>query len=394
MKFLLTSLLILFSSKLMGNVFFPTDISQKNKPATIKVLLIKEAENILLEAKGKYLIYNPENQLLIDSGFLGKKEKVFSDENGIHWGSLFRKIFHMRIVPRNNQSRLLVDNLEYKGCLEIYAVNDKIHIVNEVDIENYIKSTLSSEFVGEKNESLLEAVSIVARTNSYALAKKDPNATWHLEGEKEGYFGLANCTAQVVTAVEKTRHLILVFEEEPFSATWTKDSGGKTASYSSIFRKPGNFPPGVISLPAQFFRENHRWTFQPSKEDFCRIFEIEELKKLELFQDEQSSKIYGLRISSNTDSKDLDFFQLQQILGKENIKSNDFIITVTEQAVQFSGYGEGHGVGLCLESTDILLKRNLPVPKILETFFPNTHLVRHRNLVDFSLKEDPKDHIW
>ena len=37
---------------------------ETGKPATIKVLLEKDSEGVLLEARGPYTVYNPENKSL------------------------------------------------------------------------------------------------------------------------------------------------------------------------------------------------------------------------------------------------------------------------------------------------------------------------------------------
>ena len=44
-----------------AGIEIPTDLSQREKPATIKVLLGKQKEKILLEAKGRFHVYNPLN---------------------------------------------------------------------------------------------------------------------------------------------------------------------------------------------------------------------------------------------------------------------------------------------------------------------------------------------
>ena len=55
-------------SLLPAGIEIPTDLSQKEKPATIKVLIDKQKPKIFLEAKGRYNVYNPQNEYLLTSG--------------------------------------------------------------------------------------------------------------------------------------------------------------------------------------------------------------------------------------------------------------------------------------------------------------------------------------
>src|SRR6267154_5423579 len=124
----------------------PTDISKKEKPATIKVLVSKQKEKIFLEAKGRHFIYNPLDEMLLSEGSSTTKHSVSTGSNGLKWGGLIPGIFQMRFVPADSQSTLLVDGIEYRGSVEIYDLNGKLYAVNEVDIERYLKSIMTAQF--------------------------------------------------------------------------------------------------------------------------------------------------------------------------------------------------------------------------------------------------------
>lgn len=358
----------------------PTDVSQKSKPATLKVLLEKQTDDVLLDVKGRYLVYNPKSGILVASGILGKKAKITMTDNGLRWGELFPGSLELRFVPGDSQSSILVNGIQYKGCIEIYSVGNRLTVINEVDIENYLKATLASD--PQISEELLEVAAVVARTNLYYLAQKNKEATWHVDAQKVHYAGgeptLKNQYAE--NAIEKTRHIVLTFNDQPFPATWTKDSAGKTASYSSIFRKGGKTPPGAEALPSGFYRTQNHWTLNVAKERLAEIANLDSITKIDVFNAETSGKVYAVRFSNGQETKNIDFFTLQKALGADALKSNDFSIKVDQDQVTFSGYGQGIGVGLCLASAEILAKRRENPRKILKTFFPGTQLVSMRTL--------------
>lgn len=359
----------------------PTDVSQKSKPATLKVLLEKLSEDVLLEVKGRYLVYNPQNDILIESGITGKRARMTVSDNGLVWGELFPGANELRIVPGDSQSSILINGVQYKGCVEIYSVGEHLTVINEVDIENYLKATFAAS-CAHIPEELLEIVAVVSRTNLYYLARKNKEATWHVDAQKVSYAGgeLSRKSSYAENAVDKTKHMVLTFDDQPFPAVWTKDSAGKTASYASIFRKGGKTPPGAESLPSGFFRTKNTWTLTVEKERLAEIAHLDVITKIDLFHAEKSGKIYAIRLSNGSEAKNIDFFTLQHALGSDQLKSNDFSIKADQDHITFSGYGQGIGVGLCLASAEILAKRRENPRKILKTFFPGTQLVSMRTL--------------
>ena len=228
------------------------DVSKQQKPSTIKVLIANGREKVLLESKGRFLVYNPINDSLLTSSPVSKFDLITATEEGLQWGEFFPGVFQMRIVPGDSQATLLVNGTEYKGCVEIYDVSGKLCVINEIDIERYLKATVASAFPQKCSEEVLEAVAIAARTNACYIAANSPSDSkhqpvWHVDGRETGYLGNAFCiqNPHVDRAINRTRNMILTYHNAPFPATWTKDSAGKTAPFSSIFRKETPSPEGV-----------------------------------------------------------------------------------------------------------------------------------------------------
>ena len=362
-------------------VEIPTDISEKEKPATIKVLISNGKDKALLEVKGRYMIYDPFSGYKISEGILSKRSTIYSNESGLKWGERFPGIVQMRIVPGDSQSSILVDGIEYKGCIEIYDLRGKLHIVNEVDIERYLKATLSSELQNEYDEDVMDALAIVARTNAYYLVSRQPSANWHVESPEEGFAGYALTlqNAQVDRAINNTKHMVLTYNNAPFAAAWNKNSAGKTASFTSIFRKEISAPAGVTAPYAERERQKFGWTLSIAKPQLARMLGANKITGLDLYQEKQSGKVYAIRLKDGADTKNIDFFKLQKVLGPTKLLSNDFTVKVQGDTIVFSGFGEGHGVGLCLFSAAAMADNGADTKKILSTFFPDTKLENIRS---------------
>jgi stage II sporulation protein D len=104
------------------------------------------------------------------------------------------------------------------------------------------------------------------------------------------------------------------------------------------------------------------------------------LTKISLFSEKKSGKVYALKIANEDSSSDVDFFTLQQVIGENKLKSNDFTIDVKGENVTFKGYGQGHGTGLCLYSATLMAHQGADAAKILATFFPQTNIEKLRSL--------------
>lgn len=351
------------------------------KPATIKVLLKKSTEGVLLEARGPYAVYNPENGKKESSGRWGKRFYLHTHSEGIQWGENFLGIFQLQIVPTSPETTFLVDGMQYRGAIEVYNVENHLSIINEVDIESFLKATLSEKISPDLPPNVLDAVAIIARTDAYYHALLNYDSFWHVTKEEVDYNGnaLALQNIAIDRAIDHTKYLVMTYEEQPFPGSWTKNSAGKTASYSSIFRKNTPTPDGIDSPFAKQIRKESHWSLTLDTQEIAKLVKTNRITGIDLFIDHSSGKVYGARLHDGSHTEDLEFIALQEKLGKSRLKSNDFNVSIKGNIAQFEGYGEGHGMGLCLYSASQMAERGDSMPAILAQFFPHTTLEKMRS---------------
>lgn len=380
-------LLILTLAPLAPQLFsrsaqFPVDETQKTKPATIKVLLQEGVDNLILEVKGGYKVFCPYSNIMITSSSSPTRSKMQLQNTGIFWGDAFPGTLSMRIVPNHGQTSILVNGIQYKGCVEVYHVNGKLRVINEVSIENYLRSCLATQCFHLTESEVLNALAIVARTNAYYQVHRFPEAPWHVTATETGYQGYGN-TLQYLPleqAIEHTRHAILTYNAKPFAASWSENSGGKTASFAAIFKDNAPTPKGVSIDGMESERMKSCWSFQVSKQELANLVKTAKISNISLFSEKESGKVYAVKISDELSTKTLDFFSLQKALGESKLKSNDFTMEVQDQLVKFKGFGIGHGVGLCLHTAKLMAKQGFDAKKILAQFFTGTELSKNRTI--------------
>ncbi|MCB1071783.1 MAG: SpoIID/LytB domain-containing protein [Chlamydiales bacterium] len=376
-------LLFLFFLPLLafaGEKTSSTDMSEE-KPATIKLLLEKGTDGILLEAKGPYAIYNPENGKKESSGRWGKRFYLYPHEEGIKWGENFLGIYQLQIVPTSPETTFLVNGVQYRGAIEVYNIENTLSIINEVDVETYVKTILNEHVSPTLSPNVLDAIAIIARTDAYYKALLNYDAFWHITKEEAGYHGNALILQNLVIdrAVDNTKYLVMTYEDQPFPGSWNENCGGKTASYSSIFRKNTVTPEGVESKFAIKNRKDTRWSLTVDTQELAKVVKTNRITGMDLYIDHVSGKVYATRLHDGSHTEDVDFAALQNKLGKDKLKSNDFNVSIKGNIALFEGYGEGNGVGLCLYSATQMAERGDEAPAILAQFFPNTTIEKMRN---------------
>jgi stage II sporulation protein D len=350
-------------------------------PKTIQVLLEKDISEALLEVKGAYYLFNPHDGSKVASGLLGKRFIIRQLPDGLKWGEEFPGIHQIYLQPRSPETAIFINGIQYSGSVAVYGIEGAIQIVNELDIEDYVKSILSSQCTSPLEPEVLSALAILARTDAYYRVSKAEQSFWHVAASDIRYQGsaLVGARSPIEKAVESTKHLILVHPQEgkdlPFATAWTEHSAGKTASYHSLFRKDGCAPDRGVEAPhAALSKQDAKWSYTVSKKALAGLLDVNQIKSIELFIDKPSNKVYGIRVKDGASSHDIDFLSLQKAVGETHLLSSDFTISMKEDSVTFSGFGKGHGVGLCLYSATALAQNGENALKILGKFFPETYL--------------------
>ena len=358
------------------------NIAAPSAPKNIRVLLAKDATEALLEVKGSYFLFNPQDGSKISSGLLGKRFMVHAMKSGLKWGEEFPGLYQLYIQPRSEETAIFINGIQYSGNIAIFAVGDRINVVNDIDIETYVKSLLSMQLSAPMENEVMAAMAILARTNAYYAVTNHTDAFWNVAASDVGYqgSGLIAPTSASMKAVDSTRHLILVHPKDgkslPFAAAWTEHSAGKTASYQAMFRKEVFAPSTCPEAPhAALDRKETKWNYSIANKTLANLLNIPRISSIELFTDPASNKVYGVRVKDGQDFHDLDFFALQQKLGKQNMLSSDFTVSLKDDSVVFSGYGKGHGVGLCLYTAGAMAQNGDNALKILSKFYPETYLM-------------------
>lgn len=180
----------------------------------IKVLLEKDAASAFLEAKGAYRVIRKDSGTLLSFGNFGKRFVVHALQDGLRWGEEYPDVYQITVVPAASDASLLINGIQYKGAVSIYHVkNNHITIVNEISIEDYLKSTLVVQYEASMPKEAMAALAIAARTEAYSKALQGETSPrpWDIGAQEAGYYGYGITQRKNGTeeAVDWTRFMVL-----------------------------------------------------------------------------------------------------------------------------------------------------------------------------------------
>jgi len=266
-----------------------------------------------------------------------------------------------------------------RGRLTGKIKEDKLYIINLVDMEDYLKSVVPSESYSSWPLETLKAQAVAART--YAFYQLLHRKTWDYDlvddqGD-QAYKGIKRERAKTTQAVNETRGRVLTYNERPILAMYSANSGGHTADAKAIFSLS---KPYLIAHPdpESLKGKMARWTrkFSVSEVEAAlnrRGIKVNGLKRIEAAEKGPSGRIVKVRIVSRSGSK---VFRTRTTLRRAlNLPEILLEIERTDGQFIFKGRGWGHGVGYSQWGSAILGKKR-SYDKILEFYYPNASLVK------------------
>lgn len=186
---------------------------KEEKAPSIKVLVEKDVPGCLLEVQGRYNIYDPYSGKRISTRFVPKSNYMQPVIEGLKWGEVFPGTFQLAIVPDNPQATVSINGIQYRGAVIVYNIDGKLNVVNDVAVEDYVHSILTTQFAGSGDSEALAALAIAARSDACYQAMRSRNPYFDVVADDVGYEGHAVTSpgSDVAKAMRSTRQLVLSY---------------------------------------------------------------------------------------------------------------------------------------------------------------------------------------
>ncbi|MGC2062742.1 MAG: SpoIID/LytB domain-containing protein [Thermodesulfovibrionales bacterium] len=271
------------------------------------------------------------------------------------------------------QGDLLVNGSHYVGDIEVWKGKAGMYLINELPIEDYIKSVVSAEIGTNWDMEALKAQAVISRT--YALYQKgmnnNPNFDLTSSVLHQVYKG-SNVDARIAYAVMNTGGEVLTYNGGLIEALYHSTCGGRTEDVEEVFGK--NYPylkPVASSCDLSPYSV---WERKIPAEEIEKGLNLSGIKEISIRSYTSTKRVKTVQISHRDGSLTVKATDLRKLLGWNRLPSTNFEIRKENSTYIFEGKGYGHGVGLCQWSALQMARDGKSYREILDFFYPGTIL--------------------
>ena len=363
------------------------------------------------------------------------EQTVSFSEGGILWrGNQYRELTFtpQRLTASFSLSDVTIgvnfhwerkETQTFLGTLRLVVESEKITAINELPVEKYLASVISSEMKATAGLELLKAHAVISRSwllaqmkrreekqeqknDFFSFIKKDDELIrWYdredhtifdvcADDHCQRYQGITKQTSQnVERALKETHGQILCDGNEICDARFSKCCGGRTEEFQYCWEDTPK--PYLVSVEDPFCNTSDKNVLSQVLNDYdletndfyrwTKEYTVEQLSKLvnENLKDDfgqitdliplergKSGRIWKLKIvgtkKSLTIGKEL---EIRRVLSESHLYSSAFDVEKTATGFRLHGKGWGHGVGLCQIGAAVMGQQGYTYEQILLHYY-------------------------
>lgn len=283
------------------------------------------------------------------------------------------------IRPAAKAGELSLDGRRYRGALELRHKGGGLTAVNIVPVDDYLRSVVPEEMPVDWPAEAIKAQSVAAR--SFALASRGRHA-----GESYDLCTTTHCQLYTGTAAEKSAsnaaikatrgEVLMTYGGKPIEALFHTDSGGMTENSEDVWGSHVPYLRAAKDTPTKTMP----WTKTISRADLERKLaakghDIGKVRSLALSplaighaaKDRTASgRVKTMTVKGTKGTATLSGTTWRSLLG---LKSTLFDAKLTKDAVTFTGYGSGHGLGISQWGAERMAAKGKSYADILHHYY-------------------------
>ena len=266
-------------------------------------------------------------------------------------------------LPKQNVKR------HYPGGVWIETLDNELLVVNWVDMEDYVSQVVLGE-MGVTEQAAMQAQAILAR--SYAFSKLSPKKKYDISdlAYHQVYPSLSKYSELSRQHTEDASHQVLTYEGRIMQTVYHAECGSRIYHGYEVWGK-GN-PPSASSHHLANNLYGKKWHKFIGFDALHRIFG----EGSGPFNLQSNQGVLGVSTGKKWFSIDQFRLKINRVMGWNTLPSNEFITTLAQDGLLFSGRGRGHLVGLCQQQAKLLAKLGWHYQDILKLFYPNSELIQ------------------
>ncbi|MDP2157085.1 MAG: SpoIID/LytB domain-containing protein, partial [Nitrospirota bacterium] len=238
------------------------------------------------------------------------------------------------------KGELLVNGTRYPGNIEIWKGTTGLYLINELPLEEYIRSVVSAEVGADWDMEALKTQAVISRT--YALYQKAQNNNQNFDLTSsvlhQVYKG-ANDNARISYAVLNTEGEVLTYNGKIIEAFYHSTSGGLTEAPEEVFGKSIPYLKPVSGS----CETSPYWIWERNMpvegiEKALNIFGIRDIKITSYTVTKRVKTVDIVHAGTTQSMKATD---LRKAIGWNKLPSTNFTVSRDGNVMVFSGKGFG-----------------------------------------------------
>ena len=383
---------------------------------------------------GEKLVFQLNGSYTAKGETLTGPQEVSISEGGLLWrGQQYREL---RFQPLDDAASFSLNDVTigvgfhwerqeqqtFRGTLRLVVESDKVLAINELPVEQYLESVISSEMSATSSPELLKAHAVISRswllsqkqrrqdaqhaTGFFSFIKKDDELLrWHDREEHtlfdvcaddhcQRYQGITRASSPAVAeAIRQTRGQVLVYAGELCDARFSKCCGGRTEEFQYCWEDTPK--PYLVSVVDPFCNTKdkrvlqqvlndydqetpdfYRWRVEYTREQLTELvnrklkMDLGDILDLVPLDRGKSGRIWRLKIVGSKRTfiigKEL---EIRRTLSESHLYSSDFDVEQHGDRIVLSGRGWGHGVGLCQIGAAVMGEKGYGYDEILLYYY-------------------------
>ncbi len=288
-----------------------------------------------------------------------------------------------RVRLRASGEFIQVNGKSYRGWIELRSKrNGMMLVVNELDIEDYLRGVLASEIPAGWEYEALKAQAVAARTYALYQKKMAGRRTYHIVATVNGqvYEGGQREYAREAQAIEDTRGLVIVYQGEIIPAFYHSSCGGQTESADELWGIDAPYLKGV-DCECQRISQYGIWEKRIGLGKIVNALRHQGLRLNDVLDMSikgitPAGRVKAVAILSSRGELVIPAESLRAAIGNSMLPSVFFELEINGSNAVFSGRGSGHGVGLCQWGAEEMAERGFDYLTILSHYYPGTDVIR------------------
>lgn len=268
---------------------------------------------------------------------------------------------------------------DYDDGLILRAVDNKIQVINKVDMEKYIAGVIEAEGGDGAGFEYYKAQAVLVRTYTIKNMYKHGEENFNLcdQVHCQAYMGRSTKNDRIYFATKSTAGKVLIDKDSVLiMSPFHSNCGGTTSPASMVWQKDLSYLVGIKD-PFCNTGKHYEWRAKIPKTEWNLFLKSNGVPKELALKDTLTKQSLRRDKYLPGTSKKITYRMIRE---RFHLKSAYFTVSATDHEVLFKGKGYGHGVGMCQEGAIEMARVGYTYKDIIFFYFQNVSITDYREM--------------